>query len=80
MLSPFSHVQLCATQWTVAFQVPLSTGFFRQECWSGLPGPPPQYLPNPGMEPEPLTSPAVGGWFFNNSATWEAQKMHVKVS
>ena len=28
------------TLWTVAFQSPLSTGFSRQEYWSGLLGPP----------------------------------------
>ena len=30
---------------------PLSMGFSRQECWSGLPFPPPKYLPTPGIEP-----------------------------
>ena len=35
-LSPFSHVRLCATPWTAAHQAPLSTGFSRQEYWSGL--------------------------------------------
>ena len=33
MLSGFSHVQLCATLWTIARQAPLSTGFSRQEYW-----------------------------------------------
>ena len=37
MLSCFSHVQLYATLWTAAHQAPLSTGFSRQEYWSGLP-------------------------------------------
>ena len=27
--------------WTMVFQTPLSMGFFRQGCWSGLPFPPP---------------------------------------
>ena len=31
MLSLFSHVQICATLWTVAHQAPLSMGFSRQE-------------------------------------------------
>ena len=31
-------------------QAPLSTGFSRQECWSGLPFPSPGDLPNPGIE------------------------------
>ena len=39
------------TPWTVAYQVPLSMGFFRQEYWSGLPFPSPGDLPDPGMEP-----------------------------
>ena len=37
MLSHFCRVQLCATLWTEAHQVSLSTGFSRQEYWSGLP-------------------------------------------
>ena len=32
-----SRVRLLATPWTVAHQVPLSMGFSRQECWSGVP-------------------------------------------
>ena len=36
MLSCFSHVWLFATPWVVAGQAPLSTGFSRQEYWSGL--------------------------------------------
>ena len=56
VLSRFSHVQLCATLWTVARQAPLSMGFPRQEYWSGLPCPPPGDLPHPWMEP---ISPAV---------------------
>ena len=33
----FSHVQLFATPWTVAYQAPPSMGFSRQEYWSGVP-------------------------------------------
>ena len=39
LLSRFSHVQLCATPWTGAYQAPPSMGFSRQEDWSGLPLP-----------------------------------------
>ena len=46
-----SHVQLFATPWTVACQAPLSMGFSRQEYWSELSCPPPEDLPNPGIEP-----------------------------
>ena len=33
------HVRLVATPWTAAHQAPLSMGFSRQECWSGVPLP-----------------------------------------
>ena len=36
MCCVFSHVLLFVTPWTVARQAPLSMGFSRQECWSGL--------------------------------------------
>jgi len=32
-----SRVRLLATPWTAAHQAPLSMGFSRQECWSGVP-------------------------------------------
>ena len=65
-----SIVQLCATLWTVACQVPLSMEFFRQENWSGLPCPPPGDLPDPGIELGSLTSPSLVGRFFTASTTW----------
>ena len=37
LLSRFSHVQLCATQWMAAHQASPSLEFSRQEHWSGLP-------------------------------------------
>ena len=46
-----SRVRLFVTSWTVANQAPLSIGFSRQECWSGLPFPSPGDLPDPGNEP-----------------------------
>ena len=58
---------------TVARQTPLSVGFFRQEHWSGSPYPPPGDLPEPGIEPMHLLSPALAGGFFTTSATWEAR-------
>ena len=51
VLSHFSHVRLFVTPRTVACQAPLSIGFSRQECWSGLPFPSPGVLPDPGIEP-----------------------------
>ena len=44
MLSRFSSIQLSATLWTAAHQVPPSTGLSRQEYWGGLLFPPPQSL------------------------------------
>ena len=51
-----SHVRLFAIPWTVVYQASLSTGFSRQEYWSGLPFPSPGDLPDPGIEPR---SPAL---------------------
>ena len=47
VLSHWSHVRLFATPWTVARQAPLSMGFSRQGCWSGLLFPLPGNLPWP---------------------------------
>ena len=69
MLSHFSRVQLFATLWTVAHQDPLSMGFSRQEYWSGLPCPPPGDLPNQGIKPTSLKSPALASNFFTISAS-----------
>ena len=72
MLSHFRCVTLFETLQTVAREAPLSTRFSRQEYWSGLPCPPPGDLPDPGIKPESLMSPALEGGFFTTSATWEA--------
>ena len=67
-------IQLFTTSGTIARQAPLALGFPRQEYWSGLPFPSPGDLPNPGIEPGPLTSPALAGRLFTTSNTWEAQE------
>ena len=64
-----SCVQLFATPWIVAYQVPPSMEFSRQGCWSGLPFPSPGDVPHPGIK---SVSPALSGGFFPTSATWEA--------
>ena len=69
VLSYFGCVQFFVTPWTITLQAPLSMGFSSQECWSGLPCPPPGDLSNPGIEPVSLTSPALAGGFFTISAT-----------
>ena len=38
-----SCVRPLATPWTAAYQAPLSMGFSRQEYWSGVPLPSPEY-------------------------------------
>ena len=71
-LSRFSHAQFCATPWTVTLRAPLSTGFSRQEYWSGLPCLPPGDLSDPGIKRTSRVSPSLAGGFFITSATWEA--------
>ena len=51
---------------------PLSMEFSRLEYWSRLPFPPPGDLPNPGIEPASLMSPALAGGLFTTSTTWKA--------
>ena len=75
MLICFSHVQLFATLWTVAHQVPLSMRFSRQEFWSGLPCLPPGDLPDPGTE-------QVGSlplWVLYHCATWALVCIYIHI-
>ena len=62
---------------TAARQPPLSMGFSKQEYWSGLPCPPPGDLPDPGIEPTSLLSPALAGGFFTTSSTWDAPPLRI---
>ena len=76
VLSRFSRVRLFVTPWTIAHQAPLSMAFSRQKYWSGLPCLPPGGLPDPGVRPVPLISPALADGFFppvNNPSTQEAE-------
>ena len=68
VLSHFSRVQLFVTVWTVAHLAPLSMGFSRQD--TGVI--PPWDLPDPGIKPASLMSPALASGFFTTSTTWEA--------
>ena len=58
----------------------LSMGFSKQEHWSGLPCPPPGDLPDSGIEPKSLMSPASAGGFFTSSVTWEALVIRILFS
>ena len=59
------------TPWTVAHLVPLSTGFFGQGYWSGLPLPPPGDLPDPAIK---TVSPALGDRFFTTERPGNSKK------
>ena len=58
-----SRVWLFPTPWTAAYQAPPSMGFSRQEYWSGVPLPSPQYnhgttqFTNPTHPASPLQEP-----------------------
>ena len=66
-----------ATFCAVARKAPLSTGFSRQEHWSGSPCPPPGHLPDPGIEPESPVSAALASRFFTPRAAWEAPYTYI---
>ena len=66
-LSHLSCLGLFATLWTVPTRLSLSMGFSRQEYWSVLPFLPAGDLPNPGIKPKSLMSPALAGGFFTTS-------------
>ena len=67
VLSHFRCIWLFVIPWTVASQAPLSMGFSRQEYWSGLPCPSSGDLPDPGIKPPLLISPAK-----HQSAAWKS--------
>ena len=73
-----SVVSNSATPWTTARQALLSTGFLRQEHCSRLSCPPTGDLPNPGIKPMSLASPALVGGFFTSWATREPQRQDYK--
>ena len=72
------QLYLTVTPWTIDHQAPLSIGFARQYYWSGFPYLSPGDLPDPGIKPASLTSPALAGGFFTTSTTWEALLKKVK--
>jgi len=52
---------------------PGSMGFPRQEYWSGLPSPPPEDLPNPGIK---SMSPALAGRVFITESPGKPYQIH----
>jgi len=67
--SVLSPVRLFTALWTAAHQAPLPMGFTRHEYWSGLPCLSPRNLPDPGIKPRSLATPALAGRFFTTSTT-----------
>ena len=59
VVESLSHVQLFGTPCIIAHEASLSVGFPRQEHWSGLPFPSLGALPDPGIKPLSLASPAL---------------------
>ena len=61
-----SRVWLLATPWTAAYQAPLSMGFSRQECWSGVSSPSSNML-----QKKPTKSPLhIGKTTYMKSSSW----------
>ena len=52
-------------------------GLPRQECWSGLPFPTLEDLPDPGIEPMSLVAPALAGGFFTTGLPGKPKLNHV---
>ena len=55
-------------------RLPCPWDFPGKNGWSGLPFPSLGDLPDPGIKPTSLMSPALPGRFFITSTTWEAHK------
>ena len=69
--------QSCPTLWdSMDCSPPDSSvlGIFQARYWSGLPFLSLGDLPDPGIKPVSLVSPALAGGFFTTSASWEAPK------
>ena len=70
VFSRFNHVPLFVTLWTVA-KAPLSmqeaARMLEQVAVESS-----ENLPNPGVQPASLMSPALAGRFFTTNAIWEA--------
>ena len=67
-------LQLCLTLWEPMDSSPPGSsvhGILQEEYWSGCPCPPPGDLPDPGVKPASLASPAMAGGFLTTRATWE---------
>ena len=63
------------------YQTPLPVRFSRQEYWNGLPYPPLETLPDPGIELTSLVSASLaGGFFFTTSDTWNFMQADCRIT
>ena len=73
LLSCFTHVQLCDA---MAYSLPGSSvhGILQVRIleWAAIP--PQGDLPDPGIKPVSLMSPALAGGLFTTGTNWEAPK------
>ena len=76
VISCFGRVWLFAALWTVALQVPLSTGFSRQEWWSGFPAFHRGIFLTQGLNSR-LLRLLLAGRVFTTSTTWEAPSVFI---
>ena len=67
-----SCLTLCEPKDCIACQASLSIEILQARIWSGLSCPPPEDLPDQGIESASLKSPTLAGSFFTTSATCEA--------
>ena len=78
VLSRFSHFQLFVDPMDCSPPSSSVHGIFQARLLKWFLCPPPGALPNPGIKPVSLMSPALAGRFFTTSATREAH-IHVYV-
>ena len=67
-----SHVRLSVSPGTAAHQAPLSTGFSKQEYWSGFSFPSLGDPPNPRNQIHVSCISCIGRWIPYQCITWEA--------
>ena len=66
--TPIVCVRSLVFPWTIAWQAPLFVEFPRQEYWYGSPFSFQGGLPDPGIKPTSLMSPALAGGFFSTES------------
>ena len=71
VLSCFSHIWLLETLCAIACWLLCPWDSPGKKTGVGFQCPPPGDLPDPGIEPASLTSPALAGRFFTTNTAWE---------